>query len=101
MPRPCKPRCIAAKPGVTYFKPRGIPLRELEEVILGVDELEALRLADVEGLSMKEGAVAMRISRHTFGRVLRRARQTVAQALVLGLAVRIEGGEYAVANPSE
>lgn len=101
MARPRKPRCIAAEPGVTYFKPRGIPLRELEEVTLSLEELEALRLADLEGMSMEAGATVMGISRHTFGRVLRQARQSVAAALVRGQALRIAGGRYTVADPSE
>jgi Predicted DNA-binding proteins len=94
MPRPRKPRCIAAEPRVTYFKPRGIPLRELEEENLGMEEVEALRLTDMEGLSMEEAAAVMRVSRHTFGRILRGARRVVTRALVNGCALRIEGGHY-------
>lgn len=94
MPRPRKPRCIAAEPRVSYFKPRGIPLRELEEEYLGMEEIEALRLTDMEGLSMEEAASVMKVSRHTFGRVLRSARKIVARALVHGRALRIEGGHY-------
>jgi predicted DNA-binding protein (UPF0251 family) len=92
MPRPVKCRRVGFEPGVTYYKPRGIPLRELDEVELGVDELEALRLADTLGLSQEEGAARMRVSRATFGRILESAHRAVAEALVQGKAIRIEGG---------
>lgn len=89
MPRPPCPRRIAHRPPATYFKPAGIPLRDLEEVELAPDELEALRLADGEGLYRAEAAPRMGISRQTFDRILRRARHTVAQALVRGCALRL------------
>jgi predicted DNA-binding protein (UPF0251 family) len=92
MARPCCPRHIATLPGVVFFKPAGIPLRDLEERILSLDEFEALRLADVEGLPQLEAARFMGISRQTFSRILARARQTVATCLTQGMAVRIEGG---------
>lgn len=69
-------------------------MRHLEEVVLPVEGLEALRLADMLGLSTTEAAERMQVSRHTFGRVLRMARQAVAQALVEGKALKIEGGKY-------
>jgi predicted DNA-binding protein (UPF0251 family)/predicted Fe-Mo cluster-binding NifX family protein len=96
MPRPKHCRYVSSAPNVTYFKPRGIPLRELEEVTLSVDELEALRLADREGLTAIDAAQHMRVSRHTFGRTLAAARRKVATALSAGQALRIEGGSYAV-----
>ncbi len=96
MPRPRHCRYVSAAPAVTYFKPRGIPMRELQEIRLEVEELEALRLADVEGLTAQEAAQYMRVSRHTFGRTLASARHTVAVALTQGMALRIEGGTYAV-----
>lgn len=96
MPRPRRCRYVSATPRVTYFKPRGIPLTALEEVCLSVEELETLRLADLEGLTAIEAAQRMRVSRHTFGRTLAAARRTVASALCRGLALRIEGGTYAV-----
>ena len=74
MPRPRQCRYVATTPSVTYFKPRGIPMTALEEVCLGVEELEALRLADLEGLTGSEAACRMRVSRHTFGRTLAAAR---------------------------
>jgi predicted DNA-binding protein (UPF0251 family) len=92
MARPCCPRRIATLPGVVFFKPAGIPLRDLEERVLPLDEFEALRLADVEGFPQLEAARHMGISRQTFSRILARARQTVATCLTQGMAVRIEGG---------
>ncbi len=90
MPRPPCPRTIAHRPPSHYFKPAGIPLRELTEIELGADELEALRLADHEGLYRVDAAARMGVSRQTFDRILRRARQQVARALVLGQALRLE-----------
>ncbi len=81
-------------PGVTYFKPAGIPLRALEEIRLTVEEAEAIRLKDLEGLEQEEGAEKMNISRPTFQRVLASARQKIADALLKGKAIRIEGGNF-------
>ena len=92
MARPHCPRRIATLPGVVYFKPAGIPLRDLEERVLSLDEFEALRLADVEGMPQLDASRLMGISRQTFSRILGRARQTVATCLTKGMAVRIEGG---------
>jgi len=92
MARPHCPRHIASLPGVVYFKPAGIPLRELEEQILPLDQFEALRLADVEGMQQAEAARQMGVSRQTFSRILARARHTVASSMTRGMAIRIEGG---------
>jgi uncharacterized protein len=78
-------------PKVTYFKPRGIPLIHLEESSLEMDELEAIRLADYEGLYHTEAAERMGISRATFGRIIESAHRKVAIALIEGKALRIEG----------
>lgn len=94
MPRPRKCRRVGAAPEVTYFKPRGVPLRDLTEVYLSVEGFESLRLADLEGLSHEAAAKKMGVSRQTFGRILAQARNTVAKALVQGLAMRIHGGDY-------
>lgn len=94
MPRPLKCRRVAFLPGVTYFKPAGIPLRSLEEVCLSVEEAEAIRLKDLEGLEQEEGAEKMNVSRPTFQRVLASARQKIADALLNGKAIRIEGGNF-------
>ena len=98
MPRPRLRRWVASTPKATYFKPQGIPLSDLEEIRLSVEGLEALRLADLNGLTTDAAAVGMGVSRHTFGRVLTTARATVAKALVTGAALRIEGGNYQLAD---
>ena len=92
MPRPYCMRRIGFVPGVTYFKPAGIPLRELEEVIIALDEIEALRLADLNGLYQEQAAEKMKISRATFARIVESARKKVADALINGRALRLEGG---------
>lgn len=97
MPRHRLRRWVTGLPRSSYFKPQGIPLRDLSELRLPVEGLEALRLADMEGLTAEAAAAGMGVSRHTFGRVLAEARATVAQALVTGAALRIGGGHYEVA----
>jgi uncharacterized protein len=92
MARPVKPRTVCCAPDVVYFKPRGVPLVDLEEVVLGLDETEALRLADLEGLSQLEVGQRMHVSRATVGRILESAHRKVADAIVRGKALRIEGG---------
>lgn len=94
MARPIKCREISQEPEVSYFKPRAVPLGELEQVSLGLDEVEALRLADVELLYQEEAAAMMRVSRATFGAILKRARHKVADAIVNGKAIEIRGGVY-------
>jgi predicted DNA-binding protein (UPF0251 family)/predicted Fe-Mo cluster-binding NifX family protein len=91
---------VDAAPGVRLFKPQGIPARQLEEIYLSLEGYEALRLADLEGLRQDEAADRMQVSRQTFGRVLSEARKAVTEAIVKGLVLRIEGGEYRVADGS-
>ena len=92
MPRPISPREIEELPLATWFKPTGIPMLDLEEVVLTFDEIEAMRLADAEGLYQEQVAEQMKVSRPTVGRILASARQKVAEALVQGKAIRMEGG---------
>jgi predicted DNA-binding protein (UPF0251 family) len=92
MPRPFCPRRIAGRPAAAVYKPIGIPACELEEVHMTLDEFEALRLADLGGLHQEQGAAQMRVSRATFSRIVESAHQKVADALVHGKALRIEGG---------
>ncbi|HMA60354.1 MAG TPA: DUF134 domain-containing protein [Halanaerobiales bacterium] len=94
MPRPPKRRRIKNIPYIRFFKPAGIPGRELEEVLLSLEEVEALRLKDVEGLNQTESAEKMNISRPTFQRIITKAHQKVAEALLEGKALRFEGGDY-------
>lgn len=98
--RPCCKR-VEEMPGVTYFKPRAVPMSVLEEVILSVEELEALRLAHREGLYQQAAAERMGVSRATFGRVLEAAHRKVTKALVEGCALRIEGGSFSMIGPEK
>jgi predicted DNA-binding protein (UPF0251 family) len=84
-------------PESNYFKPRGIPLSALEEVVLTVDEFEAIRLGDLESLYQEKAAERMSVSRQTFGRIIDSAHKKVAEALVRGKALKIEGGEFEMA----
>jgi predicted DNA-binding protein (UPF0251 family) len=81
---------VCFNPKVCYFKPQGIPLRELEEVVLIPSEVEALRLHDVDGLEQIDAAKKMEISQPTFGRILNSAYKKIAHALINGKAIRIE-----------
>lgn len=99
MPRPKRLRCIKFLPDITYFKPRGVPLRMLDEVELTVDELEALRLADYQNLDQIKAAKSMKISQSTFQRILTSARKKVSQALVNGKAIKIHGGKFRLIKP--
>jgi predicted DNA-binding protein (UPF0251 family) len=96
MARPKKCRWVCCEPSVNYFKPRGIPMTELERISLAVDELEALRLKDLDGLEQEQAATTMNVSQPTFHRILESAHGKVADALVNGKAIRIEGGDYVV-----
>lgn len=91
MPRPKKPRFLRFKPDVYYFKPQGIPLRMLSEIVLLPDELEALKLHDLDGLDQTQAAKQMKISQPTYARILNKAYKKIAQALIKGKAIRIEG----------
>lgn len=89
MTRPKKNRCLRFNPEVFYFKPRGIPLSTLEEEELFHDELEALKLHDVDGLDQIEAAKKMKVSQPTFGRILDKAYKKIATAIVKGKAIKI------------
>ena len=95
MPRPKCCRHVCGVPDKNYFKPRGIPASELEEVVLNLDEYEAIRLADYEQLYQEEAATRMNISRQTFGRIIEAAHKKIADVLMNGKALKIEGGEVA------
>ena len=100
MPRRKRHRLVTKEPHVSVFKPAGIPARELDEILITIDEFEALRLADFEGLSQRNASTAMEISQPTFNRVLSSARNKVASGLVQGYVLRIEGGRYRLADGS-
>jgi uncharacterized protein len=96
MPRPVKCRRVSFLPQAQYFKPAGVPIRDLEEICLSVEELEAIRLKDIEGMEQEEGAEKMNVSRPTFQRILTSARQKIADALFNGKAIRIQGGNFEI-----
>jgi predicted DNA-binding protein (UPF0251 family) len=92
MTRPCKCRRISGQPRSFLFKPCGVPFRELQETCLTLDELEAIRLADLEELYQEEAALRMGVSRQTFGNIIRSAHGKIADALVNAKSLRISGG---------
>jgi len=92
MPRPCKNRFISGWPGSVVYKPSGIPAKTLEWLSLGLDEFEAIRLLDYQGLDQEKVAELMGISRPTVTRIYANARKKVAEALTEGKAISIEGG---------
>lgn len=94
MVRPRKCRRVTNVPDITYFKPAGIPLRSLKEVSISIEEAEAVRLKDLVGLDQEAGAQKMNVSRPTFQRVLSSVRGKLADALLNGKAIRIEGGNF-------
>jgi uncharacterized protein len=92
MARPCRCRRIRCNPDTNYFKPRGIPIGMLEEINLTLDELEAVRLADLEEMYQEDAAKKMAISRQTFGNIINSAHKKIADALLNAKALKIEGG---------
>ena len=92
MARPVQTRKIKFVPRVRFFKPAGIPRVELEEVALTLDELEAVRLADLNGFYQEKAAPKMDISRSAFARILESARRKIADALIHGKSLKLEGG---------
>ena len=94
MARPVKWRKIESVPKVDYFVPYGPKARPEEKNILKVEELEAIRLKDCLGLEQEECAVHMEVSRPTFQKILTAARIKIADSLICGKAIRIEGGNF-------
>ena len=92
MPRPKKPRLVSGYLTLTAFVPEGVPVAG--EVFLSVEELEAVRLSDFEGLDQEAAANLMEVSRQTYGRILAHARSIISEALVTGKALKIESGDY-------
>ncbi|MFH1387503.1 MAG: DUF134 domain-containing protein [bacterium] len=95
-PRPRKWRHCRPFTGDTFYKPRAVPLSDLEIVELGQDEIEAMRLCDQEGLEQEEAAKKMNISRGTVQRLLYSGRKKVIEAITRSKAIRIAGGEHIV-----
>lgn len=98
MPRPTICRMITEMPQCLAFKPAGIPLEDLEKIILTLDEFEAMRLADFDDLYQEEAANKMGVSRPTFGNIIKSARKKIAEAMITGKAIIIEGGDIALIN---
>jgi len=96
MPRPPKPRRVGFYPTITYFNPAGVPAAEAGEIIIGVDEWEAIRLKDYLGIDQQESAEYMNLAQSTFQRILASARTKLATAIVEGKAIRIEAGNYQI-----
>ena len=101
MPRPRHCRMIGFRPEVVHFKPAGMPLVNLKETTLNFEELESIRLKDYENLDQKEAAKKMNISQPTFQRLLTSARKKVAEALINGNAIRIQGGNFKMVQPGK
>ena len=96
MPRPRKLRCVRRQPVQAFYKPQGVPMSRLKGVVLPVEGLEAIRLADAKGMEQNAAARLMDVSRPTFSRILADARRIVAEAITKGWAIRIEGGAYRI-----
>lgn len=99
MPGKKKIRLVDFEPEVTYFKPQGIPLSALQEEKLTLDELEAVRLVDYQGMGQVEAAAKMGVSQSTFQRILAVAHRKIAEALVTGKAIAVKGGEIKMIRP--
>jgi len=99
MSRPKRQRLIRYNPEITYFKPAGVPLKHLEEIVLALDEVEALRLKEMEGFNQEKASKKMKISRITFQRILKAAYKKIAEALVMGKAIKMEGGNIIMPRP--
>ena len=100
MVRPKKNRLVEFNPEVTYFGPEGVPVVSLEEACLTVEELESIRLSDLLGLSYEDAGKRMGVSRATFGRIIQHARSVIADALVNGKAIKVEGGNFTMTDSS-
>ena len=99
--RPRKCRRVRSIPIARFYKPQGIPVRQLKIIAILEEELEALRLTDQLGMEQDEAAKLMNVSRSTFSRVLSIARRHVATALVEGAALKIEGGDFQLVSGEE
>ena len=94
MVRPRRTRNIFFQPDVTYFKPAGIPMVNLKETVLGFDEIEAMRLVDSEEMEQSAAGKKMKISQSTLSRLLKAGRKKLADAIINGRAIKIQGGNF-------
>jgi len=94
MPRPRKCRRVRFRPNITYFKPAGVRIVDLDEVVLTMEEFESVRLIDFENTEQTKAGKMMKISQPTLSRLLKSARKKISEAIIKGKAIRIEGGNY-------
>jgi len=99
MPRPRRIRRISFMPEVTYFKPAGVTMASLNETILTIEEYEAIRLIDLEGVEQSKAGKKMNISQPTLSRLLKSARKKISDAIINGKAIKIQGGTYKMVQP--
>jgi len=98
MPRPKNERIVHEPPRYSEFKPIGVPGRSLSQVMLSLDEFEAIRLADYQGMSQEEAAEEMGISRSTFSRLVEKARKKISEFIIQGCLLTIDGGNIHFRN---
>jgi predicted DNA-binding protein (UPF0251 family) len=96
MSRPRRCRRVSSIPNVTYFKPAGIRMIDIEETNLTIDEYEAIKLKDLIGLDQEECASKMNISQPTFHRLIFSAREKIADCIVNGKALKVKGGNFEI-----
>ena len=89
MVRPCIRRRVMGRPNSSYFKPEGIRMIHLDEIILNLPEFEAIRLVDLNEISQEDAGKQMQISQSTLSRVLKSGRKKIAEAIVKGKAIKI------------
>lgn len=89
-PRPCGRRRIRGQPNSSYFKPAGIPIKNIEELTLTLPEFEAIRLIDFEEMPQEKAATQMQVSQPTLSRILNSGRKKISEAIVKGKAIKIE-----------
>ena len=99
MPRPRRVRRVFFEPRIDYFKPAGVMLRMLQENIITSDELEVIRLIDYEKIEQEKAGKKMKISQPTLSRLLTSARKKIADALINGKAIKIQGGVFEMVQP--
>ena len=94
MVRPIRCRRVRFRPRATYFKPTGIRAIDLEEIVLTLEEYEAIRLVDLENVEQSRAGEMMMVSQPTLSRILKFARKKISDAIISGKAIKIEGGNY-------
>jgi len=100
MPRPCIKRRIRGRPNSYYFKPAGIRIIELEETTLNMPEFEAIRFVDFKNIEQSKAAKQMQVSQPTLSRILTSARKKISDAIINGKAIKIQGGDYKMVQPT-